>query len=144
MLMIAEIEKNRVTKVEIADEVVLTCSSHNDLYDLKIDDFTSGVRETITVCNDEKNFGTINCYAADFGVKFVIKQNWNNRTAQFKIWHDSSAPVCRQYNIQYIDDDGMYCGNGYFAEHLETVLLWAQDNYLNYRRIFEIIEVNDD
>ena len=143
MLIIAEIEKNKVTKVEISDEVVLTCSSHNDLYDLNIEDFTSGVRETITVCNDEKNFGTINCYAADFGVKFVKKKN-RNRTAAFKIWHDCSAPVCRRYNIQYIDDDGMYCGNGYFAEDLETVLLWAEKNYLNWRRIFEIIEVNDD
>lgn len=143
MLMIAEIEKNKVTKVEIADQVVLVCSSHNDLYDLNIEDFTLGVCETITICNDEKNFGTINCYADDFGVKFVQTEN-QFKTAKFKIWHDNCAPACRRYRIQEIDDDGVYCGNGYFSPYLERVLEWAEENYPNYRRVFEIIEVNDD
>lgn len=145
MLMIAEIEKNKVTKVEIADQVLLACTNHNDLYDLEVYDYTSGTRKTITVCNDEKNFGTINCYAADLGVKFVENQNEKeNIKANFKIWHDSSAPDFQRYSIQYIDNNGVYSGNGYFAEDLETVLKWAEEHYHNYRRIFEIIEVNDD
>lgn len=145
MIITAEIEKNRVTKVEIANQVLLVCTNHNDLYDLEIYDNTSGPQEIITVCNDEKNFGTINCYAGELGVKFVEKQNGTeNGKAKFKIWHDSCAPVFRQYSIQYIDHNGMYCGNGYFAQDIETVLKWAEEYYPNYRRIFEIIEVNDD
>lgn len=145
MLITAEIEKNRDTKVEIANHVVLVCTSYADLYDLEIYDNTSGTQEIITVCNDEKNFGTINCYAGEFGVKFVEKKNGiENTTAKFKIWHDSCAPACRRYSIQYIEDNGVYSDCGYFAPDIETVLKWAEDNYPNYRRIFEIIEVNDD
>ena len=145
MLMIAEIEKNKVTKVEIADKVVLACTRNNDLYDLEIYDNTSGTQKIINVCDDEKNFGTINDYAGRLGVKFIEKQNEKeNIKANFKIWHDSCAPVCCQYSIQYIDHNGMYCGNGYFAQDIETVLKWAEEYYPNYRRIFEIIEVNDD
>nr|DAG62932.1 MAG TPA: hypothetical protein [Caudoviricetes sp.] len=145
MLITAEIEKNRATKVEIVENVVLVCTSHNDLYDLEIYDNTTGIRNIITVCNDEKNFGTINCYAGELGVKFVEKQNGiEDRTAKFKVWHDSSAPAFRRYSIQPIDDDGTYFDYGYFAPDLETVLLWAQDNYPKCRWIFEIIEVNDD
>lgn len=143
MLMIAEIEKNKVTKVEIADKVILGCISDNDLYSLEIYDYTSGNCEITVICSDEKNFGTINCYAADFGVKFVQTEN-QFKTAKFKIWHDCSAPVCREYSIQYIGNDGVYCGNGYFALDIETVLKWAEEYYPNYRRVFEIIEVNDD
>nr|DAT55786.1 MAG TPA: hypothetical protein [Caudoviricetes sp.] len=142
MLIIAEIEKNRVTKVAIADQVELVCTSHNDLYDLEIYDYTSGIREIITVCNDEKNFGTINCYAGEFGVKFVQAQFV---TIKFKIWHDTSAPACRRYCIQGIDDDGTYNGSySYFAKDLETVFKWAEENYPNFRRIYEIIDVNAD
>lgn len=143
MLIIAEIEKNRVTKVAIADQVELVCTSHNDLYDLEIYDYTSGIREIITVCNDEKNFGTINCYAGEFGVKFVQAQLV---TAKFLIWHDTSAPACRRYCIQGIEDDGTYGGggNGYFAKDLEKVLEWAEENYSGFHRIFEIIKINDD
>lgn len=73
MLITAEIEKNRVTKVEIANQVLLVLTSHNDLYDLEVYDYTSGTRKTITVYNDEKNFGTINDYAGRIGVKFFEK-----------------------------------------------------------------------
>lgn len=145
MLITAEIEKNKVTKVQIADNVVLVCTNYNDLYALEIYDNTTEIQNITTVCNDEKNFGTINCYAGEFGVKFVEKQNGiENRTTKFKIWHDSSAPACRRYSIQPIDDDGTYFDYGYFAPDLETVLLWAERIYPNCRCIFEIIEVNDD
>lgn len=145
MLITAEIGKNRVTKVKIAKQALLVLTSHNDLYDLEVYDYTSGTRKTITVCNDEKNFGTINDYAGNFGVRFVEKQNKKeNIKANFKIYHDSSAPDFLRYSIQYIDNNGVYSGDGYFAQDLKTVLEWAKDNYLNYRRIFEIIEVNDD
>lgn len=145
MLITAEIEKNRVTKVEIANQVLLVLTSHNDLYDLEIYDNTTGLQNIITVCNDEKNFGTINCYAGELGVKFVEKQNGiEDRTAKFKIWHDYSAPACLRYSIQYIEDDGVYCGDGYFAPDLETVLEWAQDTFPKCKLIFEVIEINDD
>ena len=145
MIITAEIGKNRVTKVEIANQVVLVLTSHEDLYDLEIYDYTSGTRKTITVCNDEKNFGTINSYAGEFGVRFFEKQNGTeDRTANFKIWHDSSAPACLRYSIQYIEDDGVYSDCGYFASNLETVLRWAQDTFPKCRWIFEVIEVNDD
>ena len=75
MLITAKIEKNRVTKVKIAKQALLVLTSHNDLYDLEVYDYTSGTRKTITVCNDKKNFGTINDYAGNFGVRFVEKQN---------------------------------------------------------------------
>lgn len=145
MLITAEIEKNRDTKVEIANHVVLVCTSYADLYDLEIYDNTSGTQEIITVCNDEKNFGTINCYAGEFGVKFVEKKNGiENTTAKFKIWHDSCAPACRRYSIQYIEDNGVYSDCGYFAPDIETVLEWAREHYPNDYGILEVIEVNDD
>jgi len=145
MIITAEIEKNRVTKVKIADKTLLVLTSHNDLYDLEVYDYTSGTRKTITVCNDEKNFGTINDYAGEFGVKFVEKPNEiEDRTAKFKIWHDSSAPACLRYSIQYIDNNGVYSGDGYFAKDLKTVLEWAKEHYPNDYRLLEVIEVNDD
>lgn len=145
MLITAEIEKNRVTKVEIANQVLLVLTSHEDLYDLEIYDNTSGIRKIITVCNDENNFGTINCYAGEFGVKFFKKQNGiEDTTVKFKIWHDSCAPACRRYSIQSIDEDGMYFNFGYFAPDIERVIKWAQDTFPKCRRIFEVIEVNDD
>lgn len=145
MLITAEIEKNRDTKVEIANHVVLVCTSYADLYDLEIYDNTSGTQEIITVCNDEKNFGTINCYAGELGVKFVEKQNGTeNGKAKFKIWHDSCAPACRRYSIQYIEDNGVYSDCGYFAPDIERVIKWAQDTFPKCRWIFEVIEVNDD
>ena len=145
MIITAEIEKNRVTKVKIADKTLLVLTSHNDLYDLEVYDYTSGTRKTITVCNDEKNFGTINDYAGRLGVRFIEKQNEKgNIKANFKIWHDYAAPDFQRYSIQYIDNNGVYSGDGYFAKDLETVLKWAEEYYPNYRRIFEIIEVNDD
>ena len=143
MLMIAEIEKNKVTKIEVTDKVILGCISDNDLYSLEIYDYTSGNCEISVICSNEKNLGTINCYAGDFGVKFVQTEN-QFKTAKFKIWHDNCATVCRRYSIQEIGDDGVYCGNGYFSPYLERVLEWAEENYPNYRRVFEIIEVNDD
>lgn len=145
MLITAEIEKNRVTKVEIANQVLLVLTSHNDLYDLEVYDYTSGTRKTITVYNDEKNFGTINDYAGRIGVKFFEKQNEKeNIKANFKIWHDSCAPACRRYSIQYIEDDGVYSDCGYFAPDIERVIKWAQDTFPKCRWIFEVIEVNDD
>lgn len=145
MLITAEIEKNRVTKVEIANQVLLVCTSYNDLYALEIYDYTSEKRKTITVCKDEKNFGTINDYAGRLGVRFIEKQNENeNIKANFKIWHDSSAPAFHRYSIQYIDNNGVYSGDGYFAQDLETALEWAQDTFPKCKLIFEIIEVNDD
>lgn len=145
MLITAEIGKNRVTKVKIADKALLVLTSHNDLYDLEVYDYTSGTRKTITVCNDEKNFGTINDYAGDLGVKFVEKQNEKeNIKANFKIWHDSSAPYFHRYSIQYIDNNGVYSGDGYFAPDIERVIKWAQDTFPKCRWIFEVIEVNDD
>lgn len=145
MLMIAEIEKNKVTKVEIAHEVVLACTNHNDLYDLEIYDNTSGRREILTICFDEKNFGTINDYAGNFGVRFVEKPNGiEDRTAKFKIWHDNCAPACLRYSIQYIEDDGVYSDCGYFAPDIEKVIKWAQDTFPKCRWVFEVIEVNDD
>ena len=145
MLITAEIEKNRVTKVKIASQALLVLTSHNDLYDLEVYDYTSGTRKTITVCNDEKNLGTINDFAGNFGVKFIEKPNGiEDRTAKFKIWHDYSAPAFRRYSIQYIEDDGVYCGDGYFAPDLETVLEWAQDTFPKCKLIFEVIEINDD
>ena len=145
MLITAEIEKNRVTKVKIADKILLVLTSHNDLYDLEVYDYTSGTRKTITVCNDEKNFGTINDYAGNFGVRFVEKQNKKeNIKANFKIYHDSSAPDFLRYSIQYIDNNGVYSGDGYFAQDLETVLEWAREHYPNDYGILEVIEVNDD
>lgn len=145
MLITAEIEKNRVTKVEIADKALLVCTNYNDLYDLEIYDCTSGRREISTVCFGEKNLGTINCYAGNFGVKFIEKPNGiEDTTAKFKIWHDSCAPACLRYSIQYINDDGVYCGDGYFAPDIERVIKWAQDTFPKCRWIFEVIEVNDD
>ena len=145
MIIIAEIEKNRVTKVEIANQVLLVLTSHEDLYDLEIYDNTSGIRKIITVCNDEKNLGSINSYAGEFGVKFFKKQNEiEDRTAKFKIRHDSCAPACRRYSIQSIDDDGVYSDCGYFAPDIERVIKWAQDTFPKCRWIFEVIEVNDD
>ena len=38
MIITAEIEKNRVTKVKIADKTLLVLTSHNDLYDLEVYD----------------------------------------------------------------------------------------------------------
>ena len=145
MLITAEIEKNRVTKVKITDKVLLVLTSHEDLYDLEVYDYTSGTRKTITVCNDEKNFGTINDYAGNFGVRFVEKQNEKeNIKANFKIYHDSSAPDFLRYSIYYIDNNGVYSGDGYFAQYLETVLEWAKEHYPNDYGILEVIEVNDD
>lgn len=145
MLITEEIGKNRVTKVEIANQVLLVCTSYADLYALEIYDSTTGTRELIGICNDEKNLATINCYAGEFGVKFVEKQNGiENRTAKFKIWHDSSAPACRRYSIQYIEDNGVYSDCGYFAPDIEKVIKWAQDTFPKCRWIFEVIEVNDD
>ena len=145
MLITAEIGKNRVTKVKIANRALLVLTSHNDLYDLEVYDYTSGTRKTITVCNDEKNFGTINDYAGNFGVRFVEKPNGiEDRTAKFKIWHDSYAPACLRYSIQYIEDDGVYSDCCYFAPDIERVIKWAQDTFPKCRWIFEVIEVNDD
>lgn len=145
MLITAEIGKNRVTKVKIANQALLVLTSHNDLYDLEVYDYTSGTRKTITVCNDEKNFGTINDYAGNFGVRFVEKQNKKeNIKANFKIYHDSSAPDFLRYSIQYIDNNGVYSGDGYFAPDIERVIKWAQDTFPKCRWIFEVIEVNDD
>lgn len=145
MLITAEIGKNRVTKVEIANQVVLVLTSHNDLYDLEIYDNTTGLQNIITVCNDEKNFGTINCYAGELGVKFVENQNEKeNIKANFKIWHDSSAPDFQRYSIQYIDNNGVYSGDGYFAQDLESVLEWAREHYPNFYGLLQVIEVNDD
>lgn len=145
MLITAEIGKNRVTKVKIAKQALMVLTSHNDLYDLEVYDYTSGTRKTITVCNDEKNFGTINDYAGNFGVRFVEKQNKKeNIKANFKIYHDSSAPDFLRYSIQYIDNNGVYSGDGYFAPDIERVIKWAQDTFPKCRWIFEVIEVNDD
>ena len=145
MLITAEIGKNRVTKVKIAKQALLVLTSHNDLYDLEVYDYTSGTRKTITVCNDEKNFGTINDYAGNFGVRFVEKQNKKeNIKANFKIYHDSSAPDFLRYSIQYIDNNGVYSGDGYFAPDIERVIKWAQDTFPKCRWIFEVIEVTDD
>lgn len=145
MLTTAEIGKNRVTKVKIADKTILVLTSHNDLYDLEVYDYTSGTRKTITVCNDEKNFGTINDYAGGLGVRFIEKQNENeNIKANFKIWHDYADPDFQRYSIQYIDNNGVYSGDGYFAKDLETVLEWAKEHYPNDYRLLEVIEVNDD
>lgn len=145
MIITAEIEKNRVTKVKIADKTLLVLTSHNDLYDLEVYDYTSGTRKTITVCNDEKNFGTINDYAGRLGVRFIEKQNEKeNIKANFKIYHDSSAPDFLRYSIQYIEDDGVYSDCGYFAPDIEKVIKWAQDTFPKCRWIFEVIEVNDD
>lgn len=145
MIITAEIWKNRVTKVKITDKVLLVLTSHNDLYDLEVYDYTSGTRKTITVCNDEKNFGTINDYAGRLGVRFIEKQNEKeNIKANFKIWHDYAAPDFQRYSIQYIDNNGVYSGDGYFAQDIERVIKWAQDTFPKCRWIFEVIEVNDD
>lgn len=145
MIITAEIGKNSVTKVEIANHVVLVLTSHNDLYDLEIYDNTTGLQNIITVCNDEKNLGSINSYAGEFGVKFFKKQNEiEDTTAKFKIWHDSCAPACRRYSIQSIDEDGMYFDFGYFAPDIERVIKWAQDTFPKCKLIFEVIEINDD
>lgn len=145
MLITAEIEKNRDTKVEIANQVLLVCTSYADLYALEIYDSTTGTREVIDICNDEKNLGTINDYAGNFGVRFVEKPNEiEDRTAKFKIWHDYAAPACLRYSIQYINDDGVYSDCGYFAPDIERVIKWAQDTFPKCRWVFEVIEVNDD
>lgn len=145
MIITAEIEKNRDTKVEIAKHVLLVCVSYDNLYALEIHDSTTGTREVIGICDNEKNLGTINSYAGEFGVRFFEKQNGTeDRTANFKIWHDSSAPACLRYSIQYIEDDGVYSDCGYFAPDIEKVIKWAQNTFPKCRWIFEVIEVNDD
>lgn len=145
MLITAEIKKNRDTEVEIAHQVLLVCESYDNLYALEIYDSTSGTREVIGICDNEKNLGTINSYAGEFGVKFVEKQNGTeDRTAKFKIWHDYAAPACLRYSIQYINDDGVYSDCGYFAPDIERVIKWAQDTFPKCRWIFEVIEINDD